>query len=179
MSRRPLIFPTLLVTFLTWSVASAAGQGLSVGTPAPDFKLRDLNGKEFKSSQLKASIVVLDLWATWCEPCVADIPIFNRLHEKFANRGVKIVGVAVQSGWANDIKPHVARHAIEYTVLVGNEKIVEMYRMIGFPTTYLIGKDGKILKKYIGTAPDTEAEKEADLNHEIEMLVDRGSLRAK
>ena|SRR6267378_3455548 len=179
MSRRPLIFATLLVTCLTWSAASADGQGLSVGTPAPDFKLPDLNGKKFKFSQLKASIVVLDLWATWCEPCVADIPIFNRLHEKFANRGVKIVGVAVQSGWASDIKPHVARHTIKYTVLVGNEKIVERYRMIGFPTTYLIERDGTIVKKYIGTVPDTEAQKEADLNHEIEMLLDRGSLRDK
>ena len=179
MSRKPLILATLLVTCLTWSAASATGQGLSVGTSAPDFRLPDLNGKQFKSSQLKASIVVLDLWATWCEPCVADIPIFNRLHEKFANRGVKIVGVAVQSGWRNDIKPHVARHTIKYTVLVGNAKIVEMYRMIGFPTTYLIGRDGKIVKKYIGTVPDTEAQKEADLNHEIEMLVDRGSLTAK
>jgi thiol-disulfide isomerase/thioredoxin len=179
MSRRPLIFATLLLTCLTWSAASAAGQGLSVGTPAPPFKLPDLNGRVFKSSELKAGIVVLDLWATWCEPCVADIPIFNRLHEKFANRGVKIVGIAVQSGWANDIKPHVAKHSIKYTVLVGNEKTVEMFRMIGFPTTYLVGRDGKIVKKYIGTAPETEAQKEADLNHEIEMLVDGGSLREK
>ena len=167
--RRLICFATLLVTCLTWSAASASGQhSVSIGTSAPDFKLPDLHGKEFKSSQLKGSIVVLDLWATWCEPCVADIPMFNRLHEKFASRGVKIVGVAVESGWAKDIKPHVAKHAIQYTVLVGNEKIVEQYEMVGFPTTYLIGRDGKIV-----------TQKEADLNHEIEMLVDRGSMRDK
>ncbi len=175
-----LILATLLIASLTWSAASAAGQqGVSIGNPAPDFKLRDLKGKEFESSQLKGSFVVLDLWATWCEPCVADIPMFNRLHEKFASRGVKIVGVAVESGWAKDIKPHVAKHSIKYTVLVGNDKIVEQYQMIGFPTTFLIGRDGKIVKKYIGTVPDTEAQKEADLNHEIEMLLDRGSLHDK
>jgi peroxiredoxin len=175
MSRRTLILATVLMASLAWNVANAAGQGLSIGSRAPDFKLPDLNGKEFKSSQLKGSIVVLDLWATWCEPCVADLPMFNRLHEKFASRGVKVVGVAVESGWAKDIKPHVTTHSIKYTVLVGNDKIVEQYQMIGFPTTYLIGTDGKIVKKYIGTIPDTEAQKEADLNHEIEMLLDRGS----
>ncbi len=179
MSRRRLIFTTLLMTCLIWTAASAAGQGMSIGNPAPEFKLPDLNGKEFKSSQLKDSIVVLDLWATWCEPCVADIPMFNRLHEKFETRGVKIVGIAVESGWAKDIKPHVKKHGIKYAVLVGNDKVVEQYQMIGFPTTYLIGKDGKIVKKYTGTIPDTEAQKEADLNHEIEMLLDRGALREK
>ena len=144
---------------------------LKPGNPAPDFKLADLNGKEFKSSQLKGSIIVLDLWATWCEPCVADLPMFNRLHEKYASRGVNIIGVAVESGWAKDIKPHVAKHAIKYTVLVGNDKIVEQYQMIGFPTTYLIGRDGKVVKSYTGTVPDTEAEKEADMEREIQHLL--------
>ena len=82
MSRRNLIFLTLLMVCLAWRAVSATGQqAVSTGNPAPDFKLADLNGKGFKSSQLKGSIVVLDLWATWCEPCVADLPVFNRLHE--------------------------------------------------------------------------------------------------
>lgn len=172
MSRRNLICATLLMVCLAWREVSAAGrQGIGPGSPAPDFKLADLQGKEFKSSQLKGSIVVLDLWATWCEPCVADLPMFNRLHEKYGSRGVKIIGVAVESGWAKDIKPHVVKHDIKYIVLVGNEKIVEQYQMIGFPTTYLIGRDGKIVKRYTGTVPDTEAEKEADLEHEIQLLL--------
>ena len=147
------------------------GQTVSVGTSAPEFRLHSLNGKQFRSSQLKGSIVVMDLWATWCEPCIADIPMFNRLHEKYEMRGVKVVGIAVQSGWAKDIKPHVAKLGIKYPVLVGDERIVEQYQMIGYPTTYLIGKDGKIVKKYTGTVPGTEEQKEADLTHEIDNLL--------
>jgi len=172
-----MIFAMLLAS-LTWSATRLAGQQM-VGLPAPDFKLPDLNGNKFRSSQLRGSVVVLDLWATWCEPCVADIPMFNRVHEKFQSRGVKVIGIAVESGWAKDIKPHVAKHAIKYPVLVGNDRIVEQYQMIGFPTTYLIGRDGKIAKKYTGTVPDTEAQKEADLNREIEMLLDSASLGKK
>src|SRR5213593_984928 len=78
---------------------------LKPGSLVPDFKLNDLNGKAFKSSQLQGSVVLLDLWATWCEPCIADIPMLNRLHEKFGS--LKVVGIAVESGWAKDIKPHV------------------------------------------------------------------------
>ena len=144
---------------------------LRPGGLAPDFKLNDLNGKVFKSSQLQGSVVLLDLWATWCEPCIADIPMLNRLHEKFGSRGLKVIGIAVESGWAKDIKPHVAKLGIRYPVLVGTEKIVEQYEMIGFPTTYLMGRDGKLVKKYLGTLPDQEKEKETEMERDIEALL--------
>jgi peroxiredoxin len=176
MSRRSLRFGILLILFFPSIVAThSAGEVLSAGSPAPKFRLADVNGRPFDSSQLKGSIVVLDLWATWCEPCIADIPMFNKLHEKFQGQGVKVIGIAVESGWAKDIKPQVAKRAIKYPVLVGNDRIVEQYQMIGFPTTYLIGKDGKIVQKYTGTVPDTESQKEADLNREIEALLNGGS----
>jgi thiol-disulfide isomerase/thioredoxin len=145
--------------------------GLKPGSLVPDFKLNDLNGRAFRSSQLQGSIVLLDLWATWCEPCIADIPMLNRVHEKFGSRGLKVVSIAVESGWAKDIKPHVAKLGIKYPVLVGTEKIVEQYEMIGFPTTYLIGRDGKLVKKYLGTLPDQEKEKETDMERDVEALL--------
>jgi thiol-disulfide isomerase/thioredoxin len=138
---------------------------------APHFKLLDLNGKEFDSSSLKGHVVVLDLWATWCEPCVADIPMFNRLQEKYGPRGLKIVAAAMQSGWAQDIKPAVEKHGMKYTIVIGDEKLAEQYPYIGLPTTYLIGKDWNIAKKFIGTIPDKEGEKEGEFEREIERLL--------
>jgi len=152
--------------FMTMDAAGA----LKSGDPTPGFKLTDLNGKALKSSQLRGSVVLLDLWATWCEPCIADIPMLNRLYGKFGSRGLKVIGIAVESGWARDIKPHVAKLGIEYPVLVGTEKIVEQYEMIGFPTTYLIGKDGRLVKKYLGTLPDQEREKESEIERDVEVL---------
>ena len=95
----------------------------------------------------------------------------NRLHEKFGSRGLKVIGIAVESGWAKDIRPHVAKLSIKYPVLVGTDKIVELYEMIGFPMTYLIGRDGRLIKKYLGTLPDQENEKEAEIARDIEALL--------
>lgn len=167
-----LIAAVLLTTGLVcWPVAMIGQQAPKTGNAAPDFRLADLTGKEFRSSQLKGSVVVLDLWATWCEPCIENIPMFNRLHEKYAGRSLKVVGIAVQSGWAQDIKPHVAKLGIKYLVLVGNDKVMEQYVTVGFPTTYLIGPDGRIVKKYMGTLPDKETGKEMDLEREIDRLL--------
>jgi peroxiredoxin len=163
---------TLASALLICCSAVAIGQHApKTGSALPDFKLPDLGGKQFRSSQLKGSVVVLDVWATWCEPCVADIPIFNRLHEKYTGRGLKVVGIAVQSGWAKDIKRHVARLGIKYVVLVGNDKITEQYVDVAFPMTYLIDQRGKIVKKYTGTFPGQENGKEMDLEREIEGLL--------
>jgi len=180
MSYRKLVIPVLVLGVLVWllwprpEVQEQQAKAESPASPAPDFKVTDLNGQEFDSSQLKGSVVVLDLWATWCEPCIEDIPMFNRLHEKYESRGLKIVGVSMQSGWAEDIKPHVERHGMKYTIVVGNETFAELYPHIGLPTTFLVSKDWKIVKKYIGTLPGKEADKEKELEREIERLLKPG-----
>src|SRR5687767_1781252 len=67
--------------------------------PLPEFSLRSLKGQTVTSQELKESIVVLDFWATWCEGCITEIPAFNRLEQKYRSRGVKVIGMTVQSGW--------------------------------------------------------------------------------
>ena len=176
-SYRKLVIAALLMTglaWVSWPRPATQRQQAKADSFAADFKVRDLNGREFDSSPLKGRVVVLDLWATWCEPCIADIPMFNRLHEKYGGRGLTIVGVAMQSGWAEDIRPAVKKHDMKYTIVIGDEKLAEQYPYIGLPTTFLISKDWKVVKKYIGTVPDKEAEKEGELEREIERLLETG-----
>lgn len=165
MKRRDFLFG-FAATMSTWPAAN--GKDLRA---ARNFKLPDLAGRQFQLTDWKDKVVLLDLWATWCETCIVDIPLLNKLQEKYEDRGLQVIGVAVQSGWAADIKPHVAKLEIKYPILVGNDDIMNAYRIIGVPTTFLIGKDGKIHKSYVGTPPGKDAEKAADLERQIEALL--------
>jgi len=138
---------------------------------AVEFKLTDLAGKQLDSARLKGHVVVLDLWATWCAPCIEDITMFNRLQEKYGPRGLTVVAAAMQSGWPQDIQPVVDKHRMKYTIVIGDEILAEQYPYIGLPTTFLIDKDWRIAKKFVGTIPDREGEKEGELEREIQKLL--------
>lgn len=154
---------TLLLICLL--VISVAGQ---TPAPLPEFSLPTLNGQTLRSEDLKDSIVILDFWATWCEGCVSEISAFNRLEQKYGPRGVKIIGMSVQSGWAKDIEKFARQHKIGYTLLVGNDDTVSEYGVISFPATYVIAPGWKLHKKYLGVS-ETKA---ADIQRDIETLLE-------
>jgi thiol-disulfide isomerase/thioredoxin len=131
--------------------------------PLPAIKLQDFEGKAFSSDQFKGNIIVLDFWATWCGPCIAEIPSLNRLQEKYASKGVKVVGVALASGEADEVKPFVGKNKMKYTVLMGDDEQVYDLNVVAFPTTYLVTRDMKVYRKYLGAGPRKAAELEADI----------------
>lgn len=131
---------------------------------APDFTLPDLAGKTVKSSDFKGNVVVLDFWATWCAPCIEEIPNLNALQQKYADRPVRVVGIVLESGSVKDIRQFVTKHQINYKVLIGNDTVVNKYKVIGFPTTLLIDPGWQMYKKYTGT----RSQKELSIAHVIE-----------
>src|SRR5258706_11233676 len=143
---------------------SAAGQ-----QPAslPEFSLPKLDGQKLGSQELKEDIVVLDFWATWCENCVSEIPDFNNLEQKYGSRGVKVIGMAVQSGWASDIQKFALQYKMRYTILAGNDDTVSDFGIISFPATYVIGPGWKLYKKNSGS-PENKSE---DIDRDIEAML--------
>ena len=116
-----------------------------------------MRGGKTKSADLKGKVTVVDLWATWCEPCKAEIPHFNKLADDYQGKDVQVLGVAIESPH-DDIAPTMKSLGIKYMVLAGNDAVVDGFGgVIGYPTTYIVTKDWKIYKKYLGALPDKEA----------------------
>jgi thiol-disulfide isomerase/thioredoxin len=133
-----------------------------------DFTLKDLNNADVRLADFKGQVILLDFWATWCGPCITEIPEYNKLQAKYADKGVKVVGVTLVSGAASEVKPFVARHNMKYTVLMGDDEQAYDFNIIGFPTTFIITPDMKIYKRYIGVTPKKSAQIEADIERLLE-----------
>lgn len=131
---------------------------------APDFTLNDLNGRTGKLSDYRGKVIILDFWATWCGPCHMLIPHFNDLYTKYKEAGFEIVGVALDQGGAKLVKPFVEKHSIAYTNFIGNHDVAMKYGGLrGIPTTFVLTKEGRIFKKYVGVPPNPRDTFENDI----------------
>src|SRR5262249_22228848 len=114
---------------------------------------------------LKGKVTVVDMFATWCSPCKEEIPIYNQLYDAFKGRDINIVGIAVESS-PSDISSKVRQLNIKYPVLVGGNEAYRAFGHVrGFPTTFVIGKDGKVYKRYVGTVPNKKEKIIQDVEH--------------
>ena len=131
---------------------------------APDFLLSDLEGNIFDLSAFSGQVIMLTFWGTWCGPCRREIPDFIKLYDEYNDDGLEIVGVAVQSGTPENIKRFSDYYKINYTILTDIDRY-ESYRAFNdygrvtgvgtraVPTTFLIDRDGYIVKTYRGARP--------------------------
>jgi thiol-disulfide isomerase/thioredoxin len=153
-----------LLTVPAFSIPATQNDGEAAAlTPLPEINLQDLDGRKVAADGLKGNILVLDFWATWCVPCLAEIPVWNNLQQKYGDKGLKVIGVTLASGDAKEVKPFVARSKMQYTVLMGDDDQTYDFNIVGFPTTLLVTKDMKIYRRYVGTSPRKAAQIEADI----------------
>ncbi len=137
----------------TAAPATREGTGTGEGQYPPAFTLSDLEGNEVTLSDFEGSVVILDLWATWCPPCRQEIPFLVSLYEEFRDDGLVVVGVGLDQGGAPTLAPFVEDNSITYPILVGNRDVQTRYGVTGIPTTFMIGRDGRISIKHVGYHP--------------------------
>src|SRR5215470_7968609 len=131
--------------------ASPQNAGSLQGQPAPDFSLTSLEGNTLKLSDFHGRAVLLNFWATWCEPCKIEMPWFVELQKKYAAQGLQIVGVAMDEATPAEIGKFAQQMGVNYPVLIGKESVGEEYGGIPFlPTSFYIGRDGKVVAKVFG-----------------------------
>ena len=138
--------------------------------PAPDFVLTDLNGRSGKLSDYRGKVIILDFWATWCAPCRMLIPLFKELYARYKDSGVEVIGVAMDRGGVKVVKPFVEKHEINYKNFIGDHKVaLEFGGLRGIPTTFIITKEGRIFKKYVGVPPNFKFVFENDVKSLLSM----------
>lgn len=159
----------LMLLVIMWVVAPVF-PGQRVGPQSADemkqmlpLTLRDFKGKRVSPDRYKGSMLLVDFWATWCAPCISEVPELNRLEAKYSASGVKVIGVTMASGEAKGVKPFIGRFKMKYTVLMGDDNQAYDLNIIGFPTTYLVTREGRIFRKYVGSSPRKFEEIEADI----------------
>jgi cytochrome c biogenesis protein CcmG/thiol:disulfide interchange protein DsbE len=119
--------------------------------PAPDFNLKDADGKAVKLSDYKGKVVLLNFWATWCGPCKIEMPWFVELQKEYGPQGLQIVGVAMDDASKDEITKFVKEMGVNYTILLGKESVGQEYGGVNvLPTTFFIDRDGKIVAREFG-----------------------------
>jgi len=121
--------------------------------PAPEFALKDANGKTVRLEDYKGKVVLLDFFATWCGPCKIEIPWFMEMERRNKDRGFAVLGVSMDDeGW-DIVKPFLSELGVNYRVVIGNDATAQLYGGVdALPTTFLIDRNGKIASVHVGLA---------------------------
>ena len=139
--------------------------------PAPHLVLTTIDGSETISlAEQKGRVVLADLWATWCAPCIAELPHLQELSDRFGPDDFLMLGIVLESGDASDIQEFMAERKVRYRQVLGEDGTKESFGpFLGYPTKYLIDREGLVVKRYFGMLGD-------QLASDIENLINTGSL---
>jgi len=135
----------------------------------PNFSLAKTAGGDLNAHELQGKVLVVDFWASWCEPCKREIPQYNKIVESLAGQDFQMIGYAVESGSIDEVRKSAAELGIHYQVVMGTDEVTQAFgNYRGLPTTFVIGRDGKIYKKYEGTSENKVAQVAKDVKQLLE-----------
>jgi thiol-disulfide isomerase/thioredoxin len=130
------------------------------GAPAPEVTFKDLDGKDATLAQYRGKVVLVNFWATWCDPCRVEIPWLIEMQQKYGPKGFTVLGLDVDDEGKSVVATFVANERFEvngqklpmnYPVALGNDAVADKFGgLLGYPTSFLVSRDGKIIKKIQG-----------------------------
>jgi cytochrome c biogenesis protein CcmG/thiol:disulfide interchange protein DsbE len=132
----------------------------SVGRAAPDFQLPTLEGKQIKLSDYRGKTVLLNFWATWCEPCKIEMPWLVEFEKQYRDEGFEVLGVAMKSR-RNDTAEFAKRMGLNYAVVMGNGAVADSYGGLnGLPISFFVDRNGRIVATSLGLTSRNEIEQD-------------------
>ena len=131
-----------------------------IGEPAPEVTLKDLDGNDAKLNQYKGKVVLVNFWATWCDPCYIEIPWLIEMQQKYEAKGFTVLGISMDEEGKSAVAPFLAKERfnvngqklpMNYPIVIGNDEVADKFGgLLGYPTSFLISRDGKVVKKVQG-----------------------------
>jgi peroxiredoxin len=132
-------------------------------SPAPSWKLKDVNGTEVSSADFKGKVVVVDFWATWCGPCRMEIPGYVALQKKYGKERLAIIGVSVDAQGPGVVKTFIEKNHMDYQVVMSDDDVLTAFGgaegIQAIPTTFIIDREGQIRDRKVGAEHTEEFEK--------------------
>jgi thiol-disulfide isomerase/thioredoxin len=125
----------------------------------PEFSLDDLSGKQHSAKEWQGKVLVINFWATWCPPCLKEMPEFAELQSKYADKGLQFIGIALDD--LEPVKEFTTSHKINYPILLGGDHGTKLAHELGnivdtVPFTVIINKQGQIVKSKMGVLSGEE-----------------------
>lgn len=147
-----------IITFLFTCLITMQLQAATIEGPAPDFTLKSLSGKNLKLSEMRGEVIMINFWASWCGPCRQEMPILEKIYQKYQPLGFTLLGVNVEED-INDAKDYLKDVEVSFPILFDNtNKVSQLYEIIAMPSTILIDRDGNMRFLHQGYKPGVEDE---------------------
>ena len=124
---------------------------LQVGRTAPNFRLPGLDGKTVSLSDYRGNVVLVNIWATWCRPCVAEMPSMEKLYQELKGEAFEILAVSIDTEGGGVVVPFMRKHGLTFPALIDPQGTTKTaYNLTGVPESFIIDKKGGLAKKIIG-----------------------------
>jgi peroxiredoxin len=158
-----LVLLVCLVFILFVAVSCSKGNEKGDGEPkraesdlAPSFVLSDISGSKVDLADYRGKVVILDFFATWCEPCRILAPDLKSFYERYKDRGVAVIAISIDEGAdaAKMVRAYGKEYGLTYPMVVDDGQVKKKYGVFSLPTTVIINKEGKIMSKHLGITAD-------------------------
>ncbi len=165
----PVRAPEPLPAPLHAKVDRSCGHDPGVGTRLRSFALSGVDGKRVSDDQFRSRVLLVNFWGTWCQPCLAELPEFDRLYRRYRKHGLSLLAIATDED-PLPVKDYVSQRRLAAKVAIGGQATADAYQSNKFPFSFVVDKSGVIKASYRGFRPECMGKLEADVRTELENL---------
>ncbi|MCY4426176.1 MAG: TlpA disulfide reductase family protein [Halieaceae bacterium] len=148
----PVLALVLILAYGWWTrPAPKPDLGPRVGEPLADFTFPDMDGRPVQLAALRGKVVFINVWTTWCPPCIEEMPTIQRLHEKLNPKGLVVLAINMDALGRQTVEPFLSKRRLTFPILLDPESQTErLYRTAGIPESFIVDKAGLLVEKVIG-----------------------------